>query len=40
MELVWTKQLIVEIAAIDSDHKNLIALINGIERVIIAKTLG
>lgn len=37
MELVWTKQLSVGNAVIDSDHKNLIALINGIERAIRAK---
>ena len=37
MELVWAKQLIVENVIIDSDRKNLIALINGIECVISAK---
>ena len=37
MKLVWTKQLSVGNAVIDSDHKNLIAIINGIERAISAK---
>lgn len=37
MKLVWTKQLSVGNAVIDSDHKNLIALVNGIERAIRAK---
>ena len=37
MEFVWTKQLSIGNAVIDSDHKNLIALINGIERAIRAK---
>ncbi|MHB0926600.1 MAG: bacteriohemerythrin [Gallionellaceae bacterium] len=37
MEFVWTKQLSAGNAVIDSDHKNLIALINGIERAIRAK---
>ena len=37
MKLVWTTQLSVGNAVIDSDHKNLIALIHGIERAISAK---
>ena len=37
MKLVWTKQLSVGNAVIDSDHKNLIALVNGIERAINAR---
>lgn len=37
MEFVWTKQLSVGNAVIDSDHKNLIAVVNGIERAISAK---
>lgn len=37
MKLVWTKQLSVGNAVIDSDHKNLIAVINGIERAIRAR---
>ncbi len=37
MEFVWTKQLSTGNAVIDSDHKNLIALINGVERAIRAK---
>ena len=37
MEFVWTKQLSVGNAVIDSDHKNLIAVINGIERAIRAR---
>jgi len=37
MKLVWTKQLSVGNAVIDSDHKNLIAIINGIQRVISEK---
>lgn len=37
MEFVWTKQLSTGNAVIDSDHKNLIALVNGIERAIRAK---
>ena len=34
MKLIWTKQLSVGNAVIDSDHKNLIAIINDIKRVI------
>ena len=37
MKLVWTKQLSVGNAVIDSDHKNLIAGINGIERAVRAR---
>lgn len=37
MKLAWAKQLSVGNAVIDSDHKNLIAVINGIERAIRAK---
>jgi len=37
MNLAWTKQLSVGNAVIDSDHKNLIALVNGVERVINAR---
>lgn len=37
MKLVWTKQLSVGNTVIDSDHKNLIAVINGIERAIRAR---
>lgn len=37
MKLVWTKQLSVGNAVIDSDHKNLIAVVNGIERAIRAR---
>ncbi len=37
MKLAWTKQLSVGNAVIDSDHKNLIAVVNGIERAIRAR---
>lgn len=37
MKLVWTKELSVGNAVIDSDHKNLIAVVNGIERAIRAR---
>jgi len=37
MKLVWTKELSAGNAVIDSDHKNLIALINGIEHAIRAR---
>lgn len=37
MKLVWTKQMSVGNAVIDSDHKNMIALVNGIEREISAR---
>jgi hemerythrin-like metal-binding protein len=37
MKLKWAEQLSVGNAVIDSDHKNLIAVINGIERAIRAR---
>lgn len=37
MGLAWTKQLSAGNAIIDSDHKNLIAVVNGIERAIRAR---
>jgi hemerythrin-like metal-binding protein len=37
MKLVWTKELSAGNAVIDSDHKNLIAVVNGIERAIRAR---
>lgn len=37
MKLTWINQLSVGNAVIDSDHKNLIAVVNGVERAISAR---